>query len=193
MTPLINKASTSSIIPFLIRSCSLCVIRFRIISRGYFIPITNDVSILFFVLFISYPLVAQTVKPLTNYSIDELLMDDKAHHIVLEGCISLYSAVTELINIKYPELGNQFYEMANTIYPYGIISLSKINNISYMEAEKIFFENVDILTDKYIDEMNKNGKINGSYFKGSFLANDLSFCYDVTRYLQLAIMESLGE
>ena len=145
------------------------------------------------VLFISYPLVGQTIKPLTNYSMDELFMDGKAHHLVLEGCTSLYSAVTELTKNRYPELGAQFYEMANTIYPYGIISLSKINNISHKEAGKIFFENVGMLTNKYIDEMNKNGKKNGSYFKGSFLANDLSFCYEVTRYLQLAITESLGE
>ena len=150
-------------------------------------------KILIIVLFISYPLVAQTVKPLTNYSMDELLMDDKAHHNVLEGCISLYAAVTELTKNKYPEIGNQFFEIANTIYPYGIISLSKINNISHKKAEKIFFENVDSLTDQYIVEMNKNGKKNGSYFKGSFLANDLSFCYDVTRYLQLTITESLDE
>ena len=145
------------------------------------------------VLFISNTLVAQTIKPLTNYSMDELLMDDKAHHLVLEGCISLYSAVTELTRNKYPELGAQFYEMANTIYPYGIISLSKINNISYKEAEKIFFENVDMLTDKYIDEMNKNGKKNGSYFKGSFIGEDLFFCHEVTKSLQLIILESLGE
>ena len=46
--------------------------------------------------------------------------------------------------------------MANTIYPYGIISLSKINNKSYKEAEKKFFNNVDLLTNQYIDEMNKN-------------------------------------
>jgi hypothetical protein len=72
-------------------------------------------KILIFVLFISYPLVAQTVKPLTNYSMDELLMDDKAHHIVLRGCISLYAAVTELTKNKYPEIGNQFFEIANTI------------------------------------------------------------------------------
>ena len=90
-------------------------------------------------------------------------MDDKAHHAVLRGCISLYAAVTELTKNKYPEIGNQFFEIANTIYPYGIISLSKINNISYEKAEKIFFENVDSLTDQYIVEMNKNGKKNGSY------------------------------
>ena len=145
------------------------------------------------ILFFSNSLVAQTVKPLTNYSMDELLMDDKAHHIVLEGCISLYSAVTELTRDRYPELGNQFYEMANTIYPYGIISLSKINNISYKEAGKIFFNNVDTLTSKYINEMNKNGKKNGSYFKGSFLGDDLFFCHEVTKSLQLIVLESLGE
>ena len=41
--------------------------------------------------------------------------------------------------------------------------------------------------------MNKNGKLNGSYFKGSFLGDDLTFCYETTKYLRLAIMESLGE
>ena len=83
--------------------------------------------------------------------------------------------------------------MANTIYPYGIISLSKINDIPYNEAEKIFFNNVSILTNQYIDEMINNGKINGSYFKGSFIADDLFFCHEVTKLLQLTILESLGE
>ena len=83
------------------------------------------------VLFISNALVAQTIKPLTNYSFENILEDEEVNHFILEGCISLYSAVTELTINKYPELGAQFYEMANTIYPYGIISLSKINSISY--------------------------------------------------------------
>ena len=145
------------------------------------------------ILFISNPLVAQTIKPLTNYSFENIIENDEASHLVLEGCISLYSAVTELTKDRYPELGNQFYEMANTIYPYGIISLSKINSISYQEAEKIFFDNVVTLTDKYIDEMNKNGKKNGSYFKGSFLGDDLFFCHEVTKSLQIIVLESLGE
>jgi hypothetical protein len=145
------------------------------------------------ILFISNPLVAQTIKPLTNYSFENIIENDEASHLVLEGCISLYSAVTELTKDRYPELGNQFYEMANTIYPYGIISLSKINSISYKEAEIFFFDNVETLTDKYIDEMNKNGKKNGSYFKGSFLGDDLFFCNEVTKSLQLIVLESLGE
>ena len=145
------------------------------------------------ILFISNPLVAQTIKPLTNYSFENIIENDEARHLVLEGCISLYSAVTELTKDRYPELGNQFYEMANTIYPYGIISLSKINSISYKEAEIFFFDNVETLTDKYIAEMNKNGKKNGSYFIGSFLGDDLFFCNEVTKSLQLIVLESLGE
>ena len=145
------------------------------------------------ILLISNSLVAQTIKPLSHTSFETIFENDETSHLILEGCISLYSAVTELINNKYPELGNQFYEMANTIYPYGIISLSKINDISYKEAEKIFFNNIETLKDKYIDEMNKNGKINGSYFKGSFLADDLFFCHEVTKLVQSIILESLGE
>ena len=149
---------------------------------------------IFIILFlVSSSLSAQTIKSLTNYSIEELLENDQANHFVLEGCISLYSALTELIKKKYPDLANQFYEIANTLYPYGIISLSKTKKITYQEAEKYFFDNVSNLTNQYIDEMNKNGKLNGSYFKGSFLADDLSFCHEVTRHLQLVIMESLGE
>ena len=61
------------------------------------------------------------------------------------------------------------------------------------QAKKIFLNNVTNLKDLYIDEMNKNGKLNGSYFKDSFLGDDLTFCYEVTKSLQLIIMESLGE
>ena len=151
-------------------------------------------KIIFIILFlVSSSLSAKTIKPLSNYSIEELLENDQANHFVLEGCISLYSALTELIKKKYPDLANQFYEIANTLYPYGIISLSKTKKITYQEAEKYFFDNVSNLTDQYIDEMNKNGKLNGSYFKGSFLGDDLTFCYETTKYLRLAIMESLGE
>ena len=145
------------------------------------------------VLFISNSLVAQTIKPLTNYSFENILENDESSHFILEGCISLYSAVTELTKDRYPDLSIQFYEMANTIYPYGIISLSKINNITYEEAENFFFNNVKTLTKEYINQMNINGKKYGSYFKGSFLGDDLFFCHEVTKSLQLIILESLSE
>ena len=144
-------------------------------------------------MFFSNYLFAQTIEPLTNYSFENIVEDNEANYKILEGCISIYSAVIELTREKYPDLGNQFSEMTETLNPYGIIALSKIQGKTYKEAENIFFNNVSNLKDQYIDEMNKNGKLNGSYFKGSFLGDDLSFCYEVTRYLQLVIMESLGE
>ena len=94
---------------------------------------------------------------------------------------------------RSPELANEFFEIANTIYPYGIISLSKKNTISYEEAEKIFFVKVSNLTKEYVDEMNRNGEKNGSYFKGSFLGDDLRFCHEVTKLVQSIVLESLGE
>ena len=150
-------------------------------------------KIFIILLFFSNYLFAQTIEPLTNYSFENIVEDNEANYKILEGCISIYSAVTELTREKYPDLGNQFSEMTETLNPYGIIALSKIHGKTYKEAENIFFNNVSSLKDQYIDEMNKNGKLNGSYFKGSFLGDDLSFCYEVTRYLQLVIKESLGE
>ena len=150
-------------------------------------------KIFIILLFFSNYLFAQTIEPLTNYSFENIVEDNEANYKILEGCISIYSAVTELTREKYPDLGNQFSEMTETLNPYGIIALSKIQGKTYKEAENIFFNNVSNLKDQYIDEMNKNGKLNGSYFKGSFLGDDLSFCYEVTKYLQLVIMESLGE
>ena len=150
-------------------------------------------KLFFIILFISNHLFAQNIQPLSNCSLQELLMDENANHQVLEGCISLYSAITELTKNKYPKLAGEFYESANTVYPYGIISLSKMKNITYEEAEKLFFFNVSNLTDIYIEEMNKNGKKTGSYLKGSYLGDDLFFCNEVTKSIKMIILESLGE
>jgi len=150
-------------------------------------------KIFFIILFISHPLYAQNIQPLSNYSLQELLIDDNANHQVLEGCISLYSAITELTKNQYPKLAGEFYESANTLYPYGIISLSKMKKISSEEAGKLFFFNVSNLTDIYIEEMNQNGKKTGSYLKGSFLGNDLFFCNEVTESIKMVILESLGK
>ena len=119
-------------------------------------------------LFFSNYLFAQTIEPLKNYSLENILENDEINYKILEGCISIYSAVTELTRERYPDLGDQFFEMTETLNPYGIIALSKIQEKPYNEVEIIFFNNVTSLRDKYIDEMNKNGKLHGSYFNGSF-------------------------
>ena len=137
--------------------------------------------------------VAKNIEPLNNHSFEEFFTDEKASHTVLERCISLYSAITELTKKKYPELASEFYQIANTLYPYGIISFSKTRNISYEEAEKFFFTNVNNLTNLYIDEMKKNGEKNKSYFKMSFIGDDLRFCHEVTKSFNLVISELNNE
>ena len=148
-----------------------------------------------FIIFIFFSEVThgQTLQPLENNTLEDFFTDEKASHTVLERCISLYSAITELIKIKHPELASEFYQIANTLYPYGIISFSKTRNISYEEAEKFFFTNVNNLTNLYIDEMKKNGEKNKSYFKMSFIGDDLRFCHEVTKSFNLVISELNSE
>ena len=134
--------------------------------------------------------VAKNIEPLNHYSLEEIFTDEKASHTVLERCISLYSAITELIKKEHPELAKSFFEMANTLYPYGLLSLEKVEKISSNEAEKIFFKNITNLSKIYIEEMNINGKKYGSYLRGSFLGDDLSFCHEVTKSINLVILES---
>ena len=46
-----------------------------------------------FIFFISTPLIAQTINPLTNYTFEHIVENEEASYIVLEGCVSLYSAL----------------------------------------------------------------------------------------------------
>ena len=133
---------------------------------------------------------AQNLQPLTNNTFEDVMNDENVNHTVIEGCISLYSAITELIKKEHPELAKSFFEMANTLYPYGLLSLSKVKSITSNEAEKIFFENITNLSKIYIDEMKKNRKKYGSYLRGSFLGDDLYFCNEVTKALNLVVKES---
>ena len=148
-------------------------------------------NINFFILLISLSTFGQNITPLRNYTFDQVAKNEEVNYLIIEGCVSLYSAMTELTRKKYPDLASQFFEIANIVYPYGIISLEKLRKISKKEAEKLFFEKVNKLTNKYIDEMNTIGKKTGSFFEGSFFGEDLKFCQEVTSSLNLLIQENL--
>ena len=146
-------------------------------------------TLLILILFSNF-IYAKDLEPLTNNTFEDVVNDENANHIVLEGCISLYSAITELTKREHPDLAQSFFEMANTLYPYGLLSLSKIKGISSSQAEVIFFKNVSMLTKIYMEEMNINGKKYGSYLRGSFIGDDLFFCNEVTKSLNLVVKES---
>ena len=136
------------------------------------------------------PVLAEKVEQLSWYNLQELLEDDHLTYKVIKGCVSLNSAVTELIKEEHPDLANDFFKTANFLYPFGILTLSKVRNINRDEAEKEYFSDVDNLTNDYMDYMEKNGVINQSFIKGTFLGDDLTFCNEIRSAIEISTSES---
>jgi len=141
-------------------------------------------------LFIASPLQAEKIEQLSWYNLQELLEDDKLTYKIIKSCVSLNSAVTELIKEKHPDLANEFFKTANYLYPFGILVLKKIKNIKKLDAEKEFLIDVDNLTNNYMKFMRENGVINKSFFKGTFLGDDLNYCNEIRAAIETTISES---
>ena len=147
-------------------------------------------KILIILLFITSPLQAEKIEQLSWYNLQELLEDDKLTYKIIKSCVSLNSAVTELIKDEHPDLANQFFKSANFLYPFGILVLKKIKNIDNKKAEKQFLSSVDSLTNDYMDFMKQNGVINQSFIKGTFLGDDIAFCNEIRSAIEITISES---
>ena len=147
-------------------------------------------KILIILLFIASPLHAEKIERLSWYNMQELLEDDNLTYNVIKGCVSLNSAITELIREEHPDLANEFFETANFLYPFGILTLSKVKDINREAAEKDFLSSVDGLTDDYMNFMIKNGEATESFFKGSFLGDDINYCNEIRSAIEITISES---
>ena len=147
-------------------------------------------KILIILLFITTPLQAKKIEQLSWFNLQELLEDDNLTYKIIKSCVSLNSAVTEIISEEHPELGKKFFETANYLYPFGILTLSKIKKINNKEAEKQFLSSVDNLTNDYMDFMIQNGVINQSFIEGTFLGDDLNFCNEIRSAIEITISES---
>ena len=147
-------------------------------------------KILIILLFIASPLQAEKIEQLSWFNLQEILEDDKLTYKIIKSCVSLNSAVTELTKIEHPDLANEFFKSANFLYPFGILVLKKIKNINNKEAEKEFLSSVDSLTNDYMDFMIKNGEITESFFKGTFLGDDLNYCNEIRAAIEMTIKES---
>ena len=133
---------------------------------------------------------AEKIERLGFYNLQEILEDDNLTYKIIKGCVSINSAVTELIKEEHPDLAKEFFKSANYLYPFGILVLKKIKNISHQEAEKEYFFSVDKHTNEYINFMKKNGNINKSFFKGTFLGDDLNFCNEIRAAIETTITET---
>ena len=147
-------------------------------------------KILIILLFITTPLQAEKIEQLSWYNLQELLEDDKLTYKIIKSCVSLNSALTELIKKDHPDLANEFFKSANFLYPFGILVLKKIKNIDNKKAEKQFLSRVDSLTNDYMDFMKQNGVINQSFIKGTFLGDDITFCNEIRSAIEITLKES---
>ena len=147
-------------------------------------------KILIILLFITTPLQGEKIEQLSWYNLQELLENDKLTYKIIKSCVSLNSAVTELIKDEHPDLANQFFKSANFLYPFGILVLKKIKNIDNKKAEKQFLSSVDSLTNDYMNFMKQNGVINQSFIKGTFLGDDIAFCNEIRSAIEITISES---
>ena len=130
---------------------------------------------------------AEKIERLGFYNLQEILEDDNLTYKILKGCVSMNSAVTEVIRKDYPDLANEFFQTANYLYPFGILVLKKVRNVKNLEAEKIYFLEINDLTDDYINFINENGKENKSFFKGTFIGDDLNFCNEIRAAIENSV------
>ena len=147
-------------------------------------------KILIILLFISNRLHAEKIEQLSWYNLQELLEEDKLTYKIIKSCVSLNSAVTELIQEEHPDLANEFFKSANYLYPFGILTLSKIKNINREEAEKEFLSSVDSRTSDYMNFMIKNGETTKSFIKETFLGDDITFCNEIRSAIEITISET---
>ncbi len=136
------------------------------------------------------PVLAGNIEQLSWYNLQELLEDDKLTYKIIKSCVSLNSAVTELIKEEHPDLANEFFKSANYLYPFGILVLKKIKKINNKEAEKEFLSTVDNLTNDYMDFMIKNGESTKSFIEGTFLGEDITFCNEIRSAIETTISET---
>jgi len=141
-------------------------------------------------LFIANPLQAEKIEQISWFNLQEILEDDRLTYKIIKSCVSMNSAVTELIKEEHPDLAKEFFETANYLYPFGILVLKKIKKINNNVAEKEFFNDVDGLTNDYMNFMRKNGAVNKSFFKGTFLGDDLNYCNEIRAAIETTILES---
>ncbi len=59
------------------------------------------------------PVLAEKIEQLSWYNLQELLENDNLTYKVIKGCVSINSAVTELIKEEHPDLANEFFKTAN--------------------------------------------------------------------------------
>ena len=141
-------------------------------------------------LLIANPVFAGKIEQLSWFNLQELLEDDDLTYKIIKSCVSLNSAITEITKDDHPNLSKSFFETANYLYPFGILTLAKIKSQNYKDVEQEFLDNVTSQVSDYIDFMKENGVTNQSFIKGTFIGDDLNFCNEIRSAIEITISET---
>jgi len=147
-------------------------------------------KIIIIILFFCTSLYAEKIERLGFYNLQELLEDDNLTYKIIKSCVSLNSAITEITKKDHPNLSKSFFETANYLYPFGILTLSKIKKMNYKDVEKEYMASVTVQTSDYMDFMKQNGVANQSFIKGTFIGDDLNFCNEIRSAIEITISET---
>jgi hypothetical protein len=147
-------------------------------------------KIIFIFLLIFSSVSAEKIERLGFYNLQELLEDDNLTYKIIRSCVSLNSAITEITKEDYPELSKSFFETANYLYPFGILTLAKIKKMNYGDVEKEYLDSVSTQVSDYMDFMKENGVTNQSFIKGTFIGDDLNFCNEMRSAIEITISET---
>ena len=147
-------------------------------------------KIIFIFLLIFSSVSAEKIERLGFYNLQELLEDDNLTYKIIRSCVSLNSAITEITKEDHPKLSKSFFETANYLYPFGILTLSKIKKMNYTDVEKEYMASVTSQTSDYMDFMKQNGAANQSFIKGTFIGDDLDFCNEIRSAIEITISET---
>ena len=147
-------------------------------------------KLLIIFLLLSTTAFTEKIERLGFYNIQELLEDDNLTYKIIKSCVSLNSAITEITREDHPELSKSFFETANYLYPFGILTLSKIKKRNYNDVQKEFMDKVSTQTSDYINFMKKNGVEKQSFIKDTFIGDDLDFCNEMRSAIEITISES---
>ena len=147
-------------------------------------------KIIIIILFFCTSLYAEKIERLGFYNLQELLEDDNLTYKIIKSCVSLNSAITEITKKDHPNLSKSFFDTANYLYPFGILTLSKIKKMNYKDVEKEYMASVTVQTSDYMDFMKQNGVANQSFIKGTFIGDDLNFCNEIRSAIEITISET---
>ena len=147
-------------------------------------------KIIFIFLLMFSSVSAEKIERLGFYNLQELLGDDNLTYKIIRSCVSLNSAITEITKEDHPKLSKSFFETANYLYPFGILTLAKIKSQNYKDVEQEFLDNVTSQVSDYIDFMKENGVTNQSFIKGTFIGDDLNFCNEIRSAIEITISET---